>query len=128
RLCLPGATRNLGIAHSTAPIVAFLAADCRATPGWLEARLAAHRTGSAAVASALRPAPARGGNVPCVSWAVYALLHARRAPSWPVADAARYGASYDRRLFEQHGPFDESLRIGEDTEFNARIAATTPLA
>src|SRR5688572_16210602 len=30
-----GGARNLGIRHSSAPIVAFLAADCLATEGWL---------------------------------------------------------------------------------------------
>jgi hypothetical protein len=32
-----------------------------------------------------------------------------------------YGASYDRRLFEEHGYFREDLRVGEDTEFNQRL-------
>src|SRR5262245_3158394 len=32
-----------------------------------------------------------------------------------------YGASYDRRLFEEHGYFREDLRVGEDNEFNRRL-------
>jgi len=44
RLFAAGA-RNRGIAATTAPVVAFLASDCRACPGWLEARLARHRAG-----------------------------------------------------------------------------------
>lgn len=122
---LPGGARNLGIVHSTAPIVAFLAADCIATPGWVAHRLAAHGQGAMAVASALRPAPELG-KVPAAAWASYALLHARRTPEYPAAGAARYGASYARALFERHGRFREDVRVGEDTEFNARIAGEAP--
>jgi hypothetical protein len=32
-----------------------------------------------------------------------------------------YGASYDRRVFEQQGYFREDLRVGEDSEFNRRL-------
>jgi len=49
----PGGTRNAGIAASSAPWVAFLAADSLAAPGWAAARLAAHRAGSPAVATAV---------------------------------------------------------------------------
>jgi hypothetical protein len=34
------------------------------------------------------------------------------------AQRIAYGASYDRRLFEEHGYFREDLRVGEDAEFN----------
>ena len=40
-----GAVRNLGIAATRAPYVGFLAADCRAAPGWSRHRLRAHRAG-----------------------------------------------------------------------------------
>jgi GT2 family glycosyltransferase len=127
-LRLPGGTRNLGIEATTAPVVAFLAADCMAPSGWARARLVAHEAGSRAVASALRPAPDRSGRVPLASWASYALLHARRAPEFPAEETARYGASYNRELFDKYGRFREDLRIGEDTEFNERVAADAPLA
>jgi glycosyltransferase involved in cell wall biosynthesis len=48
-----GAARNIGIKATRAPYVAFLASDCRATDGWARKRLAAHRTGLAAVGSAM---------------------------------------------------------------------------
>ena len=50
---LPGGARNVGVANTRGPIVAFLAADCIAEPGWIAARLAAHRAGHALVASAM---------------------------------------------------------------------------
>jgi hypothetical protein len=37
------------------------------------------------------------------------------------AQRIAYGASYDRRLFEEHGYFREDLRVGEDAEFNRRL-------
>jgi glycosyltransferase involved in cell wall biosynthesis len=33
----PGPARNLGVAHATAPVLAFIDADCLADPGWLAA-------------------------------------------------------------------------------------------
>ena len=42
---MPGGARNVGIAHSSGEFIAFLAADCLAAPGWISARLAAHRQG-----------------------------------------------------------------------------------
>src|SRR5437879_6998899 len=49
----PGAARNLGVAGTRAPYVAFLAADCIAEPGWVSGRLRGHRSGALAVASAV---------------------------------------------------------------------------
>ncbi len=119
RLHLPGGARNLGLSQASAPVIAFLAADCLATPGWLVSRLAAHKD-AAAVASAIRPAPGRR-HVPIASWASYGILHCRRAPECPEDNALRYGVSYRREVFAQYGAFLEDRRIGEDTEFNNRL-------
>jgi glycosyltransferase involved in cell wall biosynthesis len=117
---LPGLTRNLGLAETHAPIVAFLAADCLATPGWLARRIAAHAE-AAAVASAIRPALAADGRVSLSSWASCMLLHPRRWPEYPADGALRAGVSYARELFDRHGTFLEDVRIDEDTEFNRRL-------
>jgi len=116
---LPGAARNLGIASTRAPFVAFLASDCWAEPGWAAARVRAHRAGAAAVASAVTNPYRRS----LAAWASYVALFARRMPGVPPADALLYGASYDRALFDRCGTFREDLRGGEDTEFHERLAA-----
>lgn len=117
----PGGARNIGLAHTRAPYVAFLAADCLAAPDWVRRRVRNHRQGHAAVASALRPAPGADGKVARAAWAIYALMHSRRMPETPPQSALRYGVSYDRTLFDRFGPFRDDIRVAEDTEFNRRI-------
>jgi len=119
----PGGARNLGIKHSSAPIVCFLAADCVATNGWLRNRLDAHLSGFATVSSALRPAPHENGQITHASWASYWTTHPRRRPESDPVDCLRYGLSYKRSVFAQIGLFREDLRIGEDTQFNERASA-----
>lgn len=114
---LPGAVRNLGIAATTAPWVAFLAADCQAEPGWAAARLATHRDGHAAVASTVVNPHRRN----LVAWAAQASLFAARMPGTPAAARLLYGASYRRDLFDRFGLFREDLAGGEDSDFNDRL-------
>jgi glycosyltransferase involved in cell wall biosynthesis len=116
---LPGAARNLGVEATEAPYVAFLAADCRAEPGWARARLAAHLGGAPAVASVITNACPESR----VADAAYLRLHFARMPDTPPERRRLYGVSYDRDLFERFGSFREDLREGEDTEFNARLPA-----
>jgi len=123
-----GAARNLGIRHATAPIIAFLACDCRATPGWLRRRIELHRMGHEMVASALRPAGSGGQPAPAAAWAAHAVTHIGRTPETPARMASRYGLSYARALFERFGPFDGTLQVGEDSEFNARVRSRSAIA
>ena len=53
------------------------------------------------------------------AWAAHLALWSRRIPG--ASSGLPYGASYDRRLFEQRGYFREDLRVGEDSEFNRRL-------
>ncbi|WP_198005595.1 glycosyltransferase family 2 protein [Thioalkalivibrio thiocyanodenitrificans] len=122
--CLPGGARNIGILHATGPVIAFLAADCMATPDWLRHRLNLHHRGHCMVASSLRPAADESGRISLVSWAAYCLIHARRMPEIPEDGASRHGVSYCRTAFERHGLFREDLRVAEDSLFNRRAAAT----
>jgi hypothetical protein len=123
-LLLPGAARNAGIVATGAPWLSFLAADCRAEPGWVAGRLRAHREGHAAVASAItNPFPRNPA-----AWVSQVALFARRAPGVPASEALRYGASYGRGLFERFGTFREDLRGGEDTELHSRFAGQLEVA
>lgn len=112
-----GAARNIGIAATAAPFVAFLAADCRAAPDWARHRLARHRAGMATVSSAVVSSHPRS----IVAWAAHLATFPRRLPGCGPAEALRYGLSYDRSLFCRIGPFREDMRTGEDTELNRRL-------
>jgi len=115
---LPGGARNLGVAATSAPYVAFLAADCLAEPGWVRARTARHRAGAALVASAIVNADPRSAS----ALASHLVLFSRRMPGTPPARALLYGVSYTRALLEEIGSFREDLRAGEDTEHLERAA------
>lgn len=114
----PGAARNLGVQATTAPYVAFMASDHILTEGWCAGRLAHHRAGNRAVACAVV------NNKPnsLVAWAHHLSILVRRLPGIPAEEASLHGVSYARSLFERHGTFRTDLRIGEDTEFNARLS------
>ena len=117
RRLYPGAARNLGIEATSAPFVAFLAADCVAEPGWAAARLRSHRAGAQAVAGAITNAFPHSRSA-CAS---HLLLHHRRMPGALEDERLLYSLSYERWLFDRFGRFREDLRQDEDTEFNARL-------
>ena len=113
----PGKTRNVGLAETTAPYVAFLESDCTAQAGWAAHRLRRHRAGAPAVATALVNSHPRNA----FATASHLALFVRRLPGVPEIHAHRYGASFARSLFDRYGLFREDLRTGEDTEFAARL-------
>lgn len=119
-LLWPGAARNLGIRASRAPWVAFMASDHTAKEDWAAARLELHRRGHRAVACAVVNSHPRN----LYAWAYHIAILVRRLPGTPPEEAILYGVSYSRSLFNQHGGFREDLRIGEDTDFNERLAAS----
>ena len=120
----PGAVRNIGIELTQAPFVAFLAADCIATPGWAVGRLREHRAGAVAVASS----PGNAYPESKSASASMLLLHNRLLAVNAPAQRLLYGLSYDRELFARYGRFREDLRAGEDTEFNARLGSEVIVA
>lgn len=112
-----GGARNLGIAATSAPYVAFLADDCLAAPGWLANRLRMHKAGHKTVASAMLHDKPKSR----VAWAHHLLLFARRLPGLPPRHAVKYGVSFAREVLDRYGTYDENLRAGEDTDLLDRL-------
>jgi GT2 family glycosyltransferase len=120
---MPGGARNAGLAVTSGTFVAFLAGDCTAEPGWVAGRLAAHRGGHDVVAAAAVPT----GRVTSAGWAYQYLLYPARLPGraarhLPPFDDGGHGLSFRRSLLDELGPFDEDIRIGEDTIVLRRLA------
>lgn len=120
---LPGGARNAGTEIARGEHVAFLAADCVAEPGWLVARLRAHRARHPVVSGAVANAD------PQRPWgwaALYLFYHDRLAgrPAGPVAwpDPAAHGLSFERDLLRTLGPFDATLGVGEDSAMARTLA------
>jgi len=113
---LPGATRNAGVAATTAPFVSFLEGDCLAAPGWAAGRLARHRAGAVAVGCALEPLDP--GSCSRAAWLVE---HSARMPLQAPPHDARHGVSFARSTLAQVGPFPEDMLVGEDSEVSHRL-------
>ncbi len=109
-----GAARNIGIDASRAPLIAFLAADCLAAPGWISGRLARHRAGAAMVSTPVLPMPGAG----LVAQAASLLKYWVRNPATPDADISHFGRSYARWIFDEVGYFPPGLRVSEDGALN----------
>ena len=112
-----GGARNVGISATQAPFIAFLAGDCLARPRWAEVRLEHHRQGAVTVASAILNSHPRH----LVACAAHLVTYMRRLPGLSAEKALRYGVSFDRKLFDRYGLFDEHMMSGEDTDFLARL-------
>ncbi len=109
-----GAARNIGIDASRAPLIAFLAADCLAAPGWISGRLARHRAGAAMVSTPVLPIP----DARLVARAASLLKYWVRNPATAEADISHFGRSYARWIFDEVGPFPPGLRVSEDGALN----------
>jgi len=133
----PGPARNDGLAQVTSSLVAFLDSDCEAGPEWITS-LAPHFADPlvAAVAPRVRPitgpgaagrylaarapldlGPQEGRVLPLtrLSYVPTAALLVRRAACSIDAGSSNAGSS-------EAGPFDASLRYGEDVDLVWRLA------
>jgi mycofactocin system glycosyltransferase len=121
----PAAARNTGLAAASAPIVAFVDADCAVTPGWLDP-LVGHFDDPrvAAVAPRIRPRSDSADLLPRYELTRSALDMGPRPEL--VAEGAPLGylpsaALLIRQTALEHLGFDEELRVGEDVDLVWRL-------
>jgi glycosyltransferase involved in cell wall biosynthesis len=116
-----GAARNWAVSQARADIVAFLDADCTASPNWVASVLKAHERPDLVVGGAIAsPTPAS-----LVSWAAFFCEFSQWMPSrhaGAMPDVAGANMSYKRAVFERLGAFLEGTYCS-DTEFHWRLAA-----
>ena len=115
----PGSARNLGAEHARGTILAFIDADCTASPRWLRAILESHTRGYPAVGGSI----ANGTPESVVGSAEYFLEFGEFSPSrpsGPVRFAPTCNFSVDRGIFEHSGGFPD-LQASEDVLFGLRL-------
>ena len=117
---MPGGARNMGLEVACGDVVAFLEGDCVARPGWIRGRMEAHHAGHEAVAGTVAVA-----NDGYTAARVTAYLcydnRLEKSPRGPAGISRSYGLSFTRGLLKRAGPFDEALRIAEDSLMAQRL-------
>lgn len=116
----PGAARNRAVALARGSLLLFLDADCVPLPGWVAAMVAAHqRYPQDVIAGAFR---VEGVN----HWATADNLasfnqYLPDRPAGLLSQAPAANLAVPRALFAAVGPFDETLPVGEDTDWLMRV-------
>jgi len=114
-----GDARNFGLSVTQGEIIAFIDADCRAEPNWIDNILKAHQSPHLAIGGAIA-----NGNPNCfIGWAAYFCEFSQwmpNTPSKPLRDIAGANMSYKRKAFEIFGPLIEGT-YSSDTEFHWRL-------
>jgi len=116
----PGRARNQGLAAAKGAVVAFIDADCRAHPRWVQRLQQAHARGRPVVGGAVDMA--EGSSL--VGRAYYYCLFGPwlpgGRPGW-VSDQPTANLSFDRRTLDRLGPFlDRGLC--SDSQMQWRLA------
>lgn len=114
----PPAARNLGIRHSSAPLIIFLDSDCIPQPGWLRAHLSAHAAGHAIVGGGVLP---DGENYWSLAYNL-GMFHEylTTQPDHRRDILPTLNLSVAQQVIELVGLFNERLPRAEDLEWSAR--------
>lgn len=115
----PGDARNIGISMAMGKIIAFIDADCRAEPNWIEEIVNAHQSPHIAIGGAVGNANPES----YVGWAAYFSELSRWMPETQHQWMDDIGAgimSYKREIFDQYGGFTAD-GYGSDTDFHWRL-------
>ena len=120
----PGPARNLGANAATAPLLAFIDADCIAAPGWLTAIVAyfeAHPK-TAFIGGDIRIRPAKAGQLTAVE--AYENVYSYQARRYveQLGFAATGNMAVRTDVFRAVGPFG-GIGTMEDTEWGKRATA-----
>ncbi len=114
-----GEARNFGLSVSRGELIAFIDADCRAEPDWIDNILDAHQSPYLAIGGAI----ANGNLDSLIGWGAYFCEFSQwmpNTPSKPLRDIAATNMSYKRKAFEIFGPLIEGT-YSSDTEFHWRL-------
>jgi len=111
--------RNIGIGHARAPVLAFIDADCLASPQWLQHLLGRLLTGSMVVGGSVA-FPANPYLQLCYNVTMFHEFRvtARRGTR---ANMGTLNLCIDRGVVERVGLMDERLDRGQDTEWTLRM-------
>lgn len=116
-----GDGRNIGVAQTKSPLVAFLDADCTAAADWIERISEAHEQPCAAVGGSIANREPRS----LTSWASYFCEFSRWIPGTPpqwMDDMAGANLSYKTEVLRAFVPFIEGTYCS-DTELHWRLVA-----
>jgi glycosyltransferase involved in cell wall biosynthesis len=116
------AARNAGLRQARGEIIAFTDADCLPYPNWIEAGVAALGADNDVAGGRVETIPRDAAKPNLVER--YALLSAREHVNALARGEAETGNMFTRRrVIDDVGPFDATLRSGGDYEWCRRAAA-----
>lgn len=127
----PARTRNRGIRESAGEVVAFLDSDCEAQPGWLSGLQGALEEPGVDVVMGgvwIPPSTFLGDSISALGFPAGGSLGFEKvwhvSPDGFTEHISSCNFAVRRRIFEQHGLFDESFPLagGEDSELSYRYS------
>ena len=114
----PAAARNTGVAHTTAPYIAFCDADDVVAPGWLTGmHTALHH--HPFVTGSIEGDRLNAGNRASWDWTTDSFFEHQLLPQLPAAGSGNMGIH--RAVFEEVGGFEEAMATNEDTDLSWRV-------